>query len=779
MADGSIVITAELDDKKAQAELARLTKRINDLHAQIQRAQAAKMPLLEQAEELGVKLDVAKANLEEMLAAPTGRYTAEQIADQKELVASLQYQWNQAEKGVERYDRQISNSTQKLGEAESRAGELSSQLSQMGDVGQQSASKIDLGLGNMVNGVEKIGKRISRLAKRVLFFSVITKALRGLRSWFGDAIKGSEETTNAISALKGALLTLAQPIMQHVLPVLTLLINALAKVAMWIAAVVAALFGTTAADAAAAAEALESEKDAIDGVGGAAGKAAKQLAGFDEINKLGEPGGGGGGASKAAKSMFDAVKEFQLPDWLDEFLGNFRITVQDVLFDWSDLTGEQIAKKAIAGLTTLTGGVIGFTLGGVPGALVGSLAGLALGLIIDSVIFDSDGKLSKNEILRSLQVVIFSLAGAAVGFVVGGGVLGAAIGFTVGAVLSLVITGLDVQQEKDLKAKAGNTLLGKAAAEALEKGRVSLQAAADLSLQIESITGEVSPEKLAEISMARDLIESIFTLDANQNKTAGEIERIKALIGELNGLGLDGVTLAFDDATQSVVGTKDAILGAVDALLQQYQVEAMRDAYIEAYRAQYDAYRQLTDATTELEQANEKHAEALDAVAAATERYEKASEWQYEDRYRISQWSEEMRSATEELQIAQANLQAVEEAQSISSQALEQSMSNFDVAKQKVVDLGNAYEDLVLSISDHASAAADGGRDIMNGTAQGIDEGYAVAEDAITRAHRALQDAANVVDGINSPSTVYAQHGRFIMEGLAGGIEKFGYLAIR
>ena len=118
-----------------------------------------------------------------------------------------------------------------------------------------------------------------------------------------------------------------------------------------------------------------------------------QLMGFDEINRLEDQSAGGGGGG-GGLNPFDAFDPTPLSDWaqkIADFAAKFKINVKDVFFDWDDLTGEQIAKKVIAGLAMLTGAGIGFMIGGVPGALVGTVVGLTIGLVADSLIFNNKG----------------------------------------------------------------------------------------------------------------------------------------------------------------------------------------------------------------------------------------------------------------------------------------------------------------------------------------------------------------------------------------------------
>lgn len=441
MADGSVIIVADVDDKAAQRELNSLAKKIDGLKAKIEQSSGKKMAALEQAQQLGVELDNAKAKLAEMQEASTGRYSAEQIAEQKENVRMLQTQWNAAQSEVEKYDRAIATANDQVELAENRAGELAQNLATGGEAGSEAGDKISAAMEAASKRVEKLGHRIIGLAKRVFVFTLITKALRGVREYFWQAIKTSDEATAAMARLRGALQTLAQPILQAVIPAFTWLVNILARAVSAISAFVAILFGKSAKQNIEAAKSLNAESKALKGVGSAAKEAARSLASFDEINQLAsETAAGGGGGADAASPLFD-LEDYKLPDWLEKLAGNLRINFKDVFFKWGDLTGEDIAKKIIVGLAALAGGVAGFAIGGVPGAIIGTLAGCLLGLIFDSLIFDNDGKISEAEALKMICLAAGALVGGVIGFSVGGAA-GAGIGALVGASLGLYLSSL-------------------------------------------------------------------------------------------------------------------------------------------------------------------------------------------------------------------------------------------------------------------------------------------------------------------------------------------------
>lgn len=138
-------------------------------------------------------------------------------------------------------------------------------------------------IGDTISGTLN---RIKGLTARVFFFSVITSALRSIRSTMSSYIKANDETRQAIAELKAAFLTLAQPIFEVVIPALTAVINVLAKIVTAAAQLVSMLFGKTLQQSRDSAKALYEEANAIDAVGKASDEAAGSLAGFDEINRL-------------------------------------------------------------------------------------------------------------------------------------------------------------------------------------------------------------------------------------------------------------------------------------------------------------------------------------------------------------------------------------------------------------------------------------------------------------------------------------------------------------
>lgn len=287
-ADGSVIIKADIDDKQAQKELNALEKKIEALQEKLTNKKSARDTLFNQANNLGAQLDEAKAKLAQMKGGGEF-FTSDAIKQQEAAVASMEKEWNAMNDKLDKQNAAIREGEAELDRMKAKAGELGKQLGNTG----KNAGKIQEGLDKASKGMEAFTKRVKMLAKRALVFTIIARALAALRDWLADVVAVNGEARDAIAQLKGALLTLAQPLVQIIIPAFTALVKVLATVVSFIANIVSALFGTTAKESANAAKSLNDQKNAYKGVGGAAKSASKQLASFDEINKLnGESGGG-------------------------------------------------------------------------------------------------------------------------------------------------------------------------------------------------------------------------------------------------------------------------------------------------------------------------------------------------------------------------------------------------------------------------------------------------------------------------------------------------------
>lgn len=358
-ADGSIVIEVNTDIGPVDKQLAALKKKIASLEKSISSTESKRNPLAEQMQQYGAELDTAKAKLEALKAEQSQIQSVmslsntsvnpEQYIDaysrkpqvdadvtaQLSQVDALQRKFDSVARRVEAYDAKLKTANSNLSAMQEQAGGLELSASREAAAAEQvatatakastsaermssamaqssgSAASMSAAAQQANSSMQRLGKRIAGLAGSALVFSVITKALTELRSWLLKVIQTNDEARAAMARLKGSLLTLAQPIVNVVIPAFVTLVNVMAKVINTISALISSIFGTTITQSGQAAEGLYNETEALEGTadalndtGKAAKKAVKSLASFDEINQLadnsssdsGSSGGGSGGS---------------------------------------------------------------------------------------------------------------------------------------------------------------------------------------------------------------------------------------------------------------------------------------------------------------------------------------------------------------------------------------------------------------------------------------------------------------------------------------------------
>ena len=334
-ADGSIVIETNIDDKNAQRELTRLNKQIESLEDQLASKKQGRLPLENNLNSVNAKLEEARkrlAMLRDEQNAITSAMQAGATADdymraysdspmvkaalkqQQAEVDAIEKEWKQADKAISAYDSKISGLEAKLNSAKAEAGGIQQNMAKAGPSAEKMAKSVD----KAQRSASKFSMRLREVIRSALVFTIISQALAKFREWMGKVIKTNDEARAAIARLKGALLTLAQPLIDVIIPAFTKFVDMLARVISMAARLTVALFGTTAEKAAESAENLYDETEAIEGTGEAAEKAEKSLASFDEINQL----SGGNKKSSSQEQViapdFSAVN--QNSGWLQQMM---------------------------------------------------------------------------------------------------------------------------------------------------------------------------------------------------------------------------------------------------------------------------------------------------------------------------------------------------------------------------------------------------------------------------------------------------------------------------
>lgn len=343
MADGRIVVQAEVDAKNAQKELDKLTAKIDKMEAELKKSTGEQSGLksqLDAAKESAKQAENALKSLRteserlrqitsgEVSASPETYITA--YGRQTEVAAQIKEQeaiLKEQDKIVESLDGKYAKITDKviaqtsaLDAAKQKAGELTEQITNASGA----TERMETAAKKVSDSMNTFSKRVSGLFKRVLVFSLITRALQSLRTWLGKTIMQNEEARAAVARLKAAFLTLAQPILQVVIPVFVKLVNILTQVVTAIAKFFGMLSGKSWASQKSAAQGLNDEQKALEGVGAAAKDASKSMASFDEINQLTDntaSGAGGGGGAASTEIAPDFSNLDMAEDKLHDILG--------------------------------------------------------------------------------------------------------------------------------------------------------------------------------------------------------------------------------------------------------------------------------------------------------------------------------------------------------------------------------------------------------------------------------------------------------------------------
>ena len=478
-ADGGIAIQVRLDTSKASKELNRLEQKILKLQEEVTVGKTKKSALVAQLEQANTELTALQAKTK-----IDGKSFVISPEDSKR-ISDLKIQIEQTQTAIEQQNKALSDTQLNLEGVKTRYGEVTQQaqalaaaeqetaggsmqearehveqtaqafaeaqrnaegLNDTMDGTQGSASRMEKAAMKVQKSMERIAKRIKSLFSQALFFGLISRALSSFRDWLGETIRQNDAATAAVSRLKGALLTLAQPILGVVLPAFTALVDALTRIVTMVAEFISILTGTSFSASKDAAKNLNEEKKALDGVGAAAASAEKSMAGFDEINKLtaNNASGGGGGASSGIAAEFDSLTS-TLPKWLanlakalHDFAEDIVIKIRELKFEWDKGNILKSKDAWLVMLSGILGAVIGAAFGGLTGGVIGLLLGVAIG-IISATWMD---KLKNPGQAKNIAILVLSgIIGAVLGAMFGG-LAGGFIGLLLGVIIGAQFGGL-------------------------------------------------------------------------------------------------------------------------------------------------------------------------------------------------------------------------------------------------------------------------------------------------------------------------------------------------
>jgi predicted nucleic acid-binding Zn-ribbon protein len=430
MADGEVVFEATISDKKLHQELNKVKSNIESLQKEFNRLGAQKTPMEDQLRNIGAELDAAKQVLADMRTAPKGTYEKIDVSEQAERVRMLQSEFNKTANSIDKLNEKLNKTGDKISNAKTQAVELTQQIE-----GRAKGAGLRNATEATADSMKVFGQRLKSVVRSALVFTVITQALSKVRDWVKNVVMVNSDARESIAQLKGALLTLAQPLVSVIVPAFTLLVKVITAVVSQITRLVALVSGKSVKATADSAKALNKQTNALKGTGNAAKKAAGQLAAFDEINQISTDTANdmGGGASA------DAIT----PD-----------------FSYMDDISDRLKKIADAVMLIAAGLAlwkISSSLPGVLGTILKKLGGILIavgGLIIlwESLSDAWNNGVNWKNLLGSLAGTAALAGGLALAF----GKVGAGIGLVIAGAAMIITAFKDIC---DNGANLQNTLL--------------------------------------------------------------------------------------------------------------------------------------------------------------------------------------------------------------------------------------------------------------------------------------------------------------------------------
>ena len=488
-ADGTIWINTKIDESGMEEGFERIRDGADDVVVSARKAGDAieksfsKINVNKAIRNAEAQIESLKAKLESLSAEYADAVRMDDDKAAAKLGAQREAVYDRLERAREKLANEVAAAAEKEAAAEEKASQrtIAAAEKEAAAKRQKLSSQFD-GLGQ---SAERFGSRLRSIAASAFVFNVISSGLRGVTSYFSRAAMANKQFAAAVYRIQGSLMVAFQPIYESVLPALITLINWLNVAVQAVARFFAVLAGKSYSQMQSNAESLgnamgnignsssnagdavEDMGDSIQDTGKQAKEAEKYLASFDELNRmiaedadnlsdslgdLDEIGGGNLGTGDLGLDDFKGpiFEEVELPTEWETAIDKLAMRFKDIFFEWENLNPEIVAEKLLTALTALAGTIIGFALGGPGGALIGMIIGAGLGVVLSSLIFDGDGKLSQEELIKSLVLALGIIGGGIIGFAVGGTLGAAAIGIVVGAGLSLVIASLIFDEDGNL-----------------------------------------------------------------------------------------------------------------------------------------------------------------------------------------------------------------------------------------------------------------------------------------------------------------------------------------
>nr|DAF56123.1 MAG TPA: minor tail protein [Siphoviridae sp. ct6h44] len=524
MADGEVVFEATISDKKLHQELNKVKSNIESLQREFNRLGDQKTPMEDRLRNIGAELDAAKQELADMRTAPKGTYKKIDVSEQAERVRMLQSEFNKTANSIDKLNEKLNKTGDKISDAKTQAVELTQQIE-----GRAKGAGLRNATEAAADSMKVFGQRLKSVVRSALVFTVITQALTKVRDWVKNVVMVNSDARESIAQLKGALLTLAQPLVSVIVPAFTLLVKVITAVVSQITRLVALISGKSVKATANSAKALNKETSALKGTGSAAKKAASQLAAFDEINQISTDTANdtGGGASA------DAIT----PDF------SYMDDISDRLKKIADAVMLIAAGLALWKISSSLPGVLGTILQKLGGILI-AVGGLIL--LWDGLSDAWNNGVNWGNLLEMLAGTAAIAGGLAIAF----GKVGAGIGLVVAGAAMIITAFKDIC---DNGANLQNTLLLIAGIMATGLGFFFL-------------TGSVIPLAIAGIA---SILVAMMKLTGNLEEFAKNLKEniLGGIIQFIKGVFTGNLKMALDGVKKVAKGIVNGVLIIVESFI--------------------------------------------------------------------------------------------------------------------------------------------------------------------------------------------------------------------
>ena len=322
MADTDIVLGVELESDKATKETEKLREQFTKIETDIQKSKnkmaeltaelnkqsEKKKELIAQEQQLLGELQKQKQAKQEYNALPaeerfTGSYnlsdaTAE-MSKTKSDIEAIRNQITQVENAESIINTKLTQTNTNL---QSQEAKMSSLKQKYADVVKKAkehnneTKKTTKSTNGLDNAFGKFYKRVAGLAKRVLIFSVITKALRALRNAIGDIITQDAALNKQVQQIKANFAVIGMTLFQSLKPVIEWVFKILTVITSAIANLIAMVTGKNLAEMQQKAEAQAAAQEQAEKSSAKQAKnekkitkeKEKQLASWDTLQKFDE-----------------------------------------------------------------------------------------------------------------------------------------------------------------------------------------------------------------------------------------------------------------------------------------------------------------------------------------------------------------------------------------------------------------------------------------------------------------------------------------------------------